>query len=363
LQPLSNPGVWWTLADAGAILLPTIRAEEADETMASTAPPRRDADIDWQAWLVVGLLLAAFPLQRLLSSALDGAAFQTWATIFFAIVIQSVPFLVLGVVLSGVISALLSEKFVARVMPRRTALAVPVAGIAGIALPACECAVVPVANSLTRRGLPASVALTFMLAAPAINPAVLVSTAVAFSGRVDMVSARFLASLLTAVMIGWIYVWAAARFPALHLPDIGQRLPHRESDSAWSRFVGAVWHDFLPAAGFLVLGGIVAATINVLVPIGVVEAVADNALLAVVALTVFAFVIALCSEADAFVAASLTAFSDTAKLVFLVVGPAMDIKLASMEAGQFGRRFAQQFVPLVLVVAASAACVVGWVIL
>jgi uncharacterized membrane protein YraQ (UPF0718 family) len=331
--------------------------------MTQTAPPRSDPRVDWQAWLVVALLVAAFPLQRLLASELDSAVFQTWATVFLAIVVQSIPFLVLGIVLSGVISALLSEKLVTRIMPRRAALAVPVAGISGVALPTCECAAVPVANSLTRRGLPVSVALTFLLAAPAINPAVMVSTAVAFSGRVDMVAARFVASLLTAVVIGWIYVWATARFPALRLPDIHKRFTHHEGGNAWARFAGAAWHDFLPAAGFLVLGAIVAATINVLVPIDVVEAVADNAVLAIVALTVFAFVIALCSEADAFVAASLTAFSDTAKLVFMVVGPAMDIKLAAMEAGQFGHRFARQFVPLVLFVAATTACLVGWVLL
>lgn len=323
----------------------------------------RTSAVDRQALLVLVLLAAAFLLQRLLAPMVDGAAFQTWATVFFAIIVQSIPFLVLGIVLSGLIAVLLSEKMVARVMPRRTALAVPVAGIAGVALPACECAVVPVANSLTRRGLPSAVALTFMLAAPAINPAVLVSTAVAFSGRVDMVSARFLASLMTAVLIGWIYVWAAEKFPRLNLPDIRPTRHHAVEGGGWLRFTASAWHDFLPAAGFLVLGAMVAASINVFVPLRWVEAVADQPVLAVVALTIFAFVIALCSEADAFVAASLTAFSDTAKLVFLVVGPAMDIKLAAMEAGQFGARFARQFVPLVLLIAAGSACLVGAVLL
>ena len=69
---------------------------------------------------------------------------------------------------------------------------------------------------------------------------------------------------------------------------------------------------------------------------------------------------ALCSEADAFVAASLNAFSDTAKLVFMVVGPAMDVKLASMESGQFGGAFALRFVPLVVAVAVLSACGMGW---
>ncbi len=327
----------------------------------STAP--RSRAVDRQTWIVVAVLLVAIPAPTLLGDALGAAAFQTWATVFLAVVVQSIPFLVVGVALSGLISALLSERMIARMLPRRTSLAVPAAGLAGIALPTCECAVVPVANGLTRRGLPASVALTFMLAAPAVNPAVLVSTAVAFGGRFDMVAARFLASLATAMIIGWVYLAASRSFPALRPPAVRDRLHHHDGATWWERFVAASWHDFVPAAAFLVLGAMVAAAINVLVPIRVVEAVAGNPLLAVIGLTLFAFVIALCSEADAFVAVSLTAFSDTAKLVFLVVGPAMDLKLAAMEAGQFGRAFAVQFVPLVLVVAATTASVVGWVLL
>lgn len=90
---------------------------------------------------------------------------------------------------------------------------------------------------------------------------------------------------------------------------------------------------------------------------------AGQAVLGVLTLAVLAFVAALCSESDAFVAASLTAFSNTAKLVFLVVGPAMDIKLAAMESGQFGARFARQFVPVVLAVAVLTAVLVGRVLL
>jgi uncharacterized protein len=83
----------------------------------------------------------------------------------------------------------------------------------------------------------------------------------------------------------------------------------------------------------------------------------------VLTLALFAFVVALCSESDAFVAASFTAFSDTAKLVFLVVGPAMDVKLASMETGAFGGAFARQFVPVVVMTAVLSAVGMGWLLL
>jgi uncharacterized membrane protein YraQ (UPF0718 family) len=324
---------------------------------------RASPGVDRQVWVVLGLLLVAVPLQRVVGDRLGGEAFQAWATVFLAIVVQSIPFLVLGILLSGLISALLSERAVSRLLPRNPVLAVPVAGVAGIGLPTCECAAVPVAGALARRGVPAAVSLTFLLAAPAVNPAVIVSTAVAFQGRTDMVVARFVASMAVAVLIGWIYVGLTQRVPRLRQPRISALSHAHGGDSGWGRFVAAAWHDLLPAAGFLVIGAVIAASVNVLVPIEVVDAVAGQWLAAILVLAAFAFLVALCSEADAFIAVSLTAFSDTAKLVFLVVGPAMDVKLAAMEAGQFGRAFAAQFVPLVLVVATVVASIVGWVLL
>ena len=263
--------------------------------------------------------------------------------------IQSVPFLVAGVLLSAVISILLSERVLSRVVPRNPVLGVPVAGLAGIGLPGCECAAVPIAGSLIRRGVAPAVALTFLLAAPAVNPAVLVSTAVAFPGQPMMVVARFVASLATAVLVGW---WCLSR--GGRLPMLRRGPTYDEDASARDRFVATLRHDFLHAAGFLVIGAMLAAAVNTLVPREILDTVAGQAVLGIATMALFAFVVALCSESDAFVAASFTAFSDTAKLVFLVVGPAMDVKLAAMEAGQFGGAFARQFVPVVIGTACCA---------
>jgi uncharacterized membrane protein YraQ (UPF0718 family) len=308
-----------------------------------------------QVEVVALAILVILVSGRWLVPLLDHPSLSTWSTIFVAIVIQSTPFLVMGVVLSAVISALLSEKLLNRVVPKNPVLGVPMAGIAGIGLPGCECAAVPIAGSLMRRGIAPAVALTFLLAAPAVNPAVLVSTAVAFPGRPSMVIARFVASLLTAVLVGWWVLSRGARLP------ITKRLEaFGEGQSKRERFVETVRHDFLHASGFLIIGAMLAAGVNTFVPRTIVDTVAGQAVLGVLTLAAFAFVVALCSESDAFVAASFTAFSDTAKLVFLVVGPAMDVKLASMETGAFGGAFARQFVPVVIGTAILSAVGVGW---
>ncbi len=327
--------------------------------MTSPAPAREATDVRrrpvGQVEVVALAILAVLLSGTWLVPLLDHPSLATWSTIFVAIVIQSTPFLVVGVILSAVISALLSERLLGKVVPKNPALGVPVAGIAGIGLPGCECAAVPIAGSLMRRGIAPAVALTFLLAAPAINPAVLVSTAVAFPGQPEMVVARFTASLLTAVLVGWWVLSRGARLPITkRLQAFGADMSTRE------KFVETVRHDFLHAAGFLVIGAMLAAAINSFVPRAIVDTVAGQAVLGVLTLAAFAFLVALCSESDAFVAASFTAFSSTAQLVFLVVGPAMDVKLATMEAGTFGGAFARQFVPVVIGTAILSACAVGW---
>jgi uncharacterized membrane protein YraQ (UPF0718 family) len=166
------------------------------------------------------------------------------------------------------------------------------------------------------RGVAPAAAVTFLLAAPAVNPVVLVATAVAFPGQPEMVLARFVASLLAPCVVG-----------------------------------------------FLMIGAATAASLQTLVPRSVLDSVAGRGLLGVLALAGLAVILAICSEADAFVAASLTQFSLTARLAFMVVGPMVDVKLVALQAGTFGRRFTSFFAPLTFCVAVGSAVLVGWSLL
>jgi hypothetical protein len=302
------------------------------------------------------LLLVLF--KRRLSAFVEREeAVAAWLTVFVSIGLQSLPFLVLGVVLSAAIAVLVPAHALARWLPRNPAAAVPVAGLSGMVLPGCECASVPIAGSLVQRGIKPAIALTFLLAAPAINPVVLVSTAVAFNGRLDVVAARFTASLLTAVVVGWIWL-RLGRDSLIKMPA-----RHTAGTSKLAGFVSEARHDLLHAGGFLVVGAAVAATVNVAVPRAWLDSLAGNLLVSIAVLALFAVIVAICSEADAFVAASLTQFPLTARLAFMVVGPAMDVKLFSMQVGTFGRAFATRFAPLTFFVAVASATVTGLVVL
>ncbi|MBV8930552.1 MAG: permease [Mycobacteriaceae bacterium] len=280
------------------------------------------------------------------------------ATVFAGVFVQALPFLVMGVLVSGLVAAFVTPERLARWLPRRTGLAILAAGVGGAALPGCECGSVPVARRLFD-GAAGAAALTFMLAAPAINPVVLVATAVAFPGQPKMVLARCLASLLTAVVMGaWWARWGRASWVTRRLPKL-----HDEAAPRWTVFTEAARHDFLQGASYLVIGAAAAAALRVLVPSWVFQHLVGHVAVAIVIMALLAVVLALCSEADAFVAASLTMLPLLPRLVFLVVGPAVDVKLFAMQAGMFGRNFAVRFAPATLAVATTVATVVGLVVL
>ncbi len=283
---------------------------------------------------------------------------QTWTTIFVAVLLQAVPFLVFGVALSAVIAVFVPRSFWARALPRHPGLAVPVASVSGVVLPGCECGSVPIAGSLITRGVAPAAALAFLLAAPAINPIVLTATAIAFPNNPGMVVARGVASLAVAVTMGWLWL-SLGRTEWIRLP---QR-PDLEDGSKVQAFWAALRHDVMHAGGFLVLGAAAAATINVFVPQRWLGGVSARPVLSVVVLAILAVLLSICSEADAFVAASLSQFSLTARLVFLTVGPMVDLKLISMQAAVFGRRFAARFAPTTFVMAILLGTVVGMVLL
>lgn len=348
------------------MLTPDSRA--ADPTVAPGHPPehppeggtapraaggrRRVGSLELVVVGLAGLLLA----QRLSGGWTGPPWLQAWTTVFVAICVQALPFLLFGTVLSAVIAAFVPASFLQRALPRNPLLAVPVAGVAGVVLPGCECASVPVADRLIARGVAPAAALAFLLSSPAINPVVLAATAVAFRGHPEMVLARFLASLATAVVMG--LLWARFGRPEWLRPRTRREVP--SESGRFAVFRSTLEHDLLHAGGFLVIGGITAATLNVLVPRDVLKGAAGVPGVSVLVLALLAVVLAVCSEADAFVAASLSVFPPAARLAFMVVGPMVDTKLIALQAGTFGRAFAWRFSAATFLVAVATSTLLGW---
>jgi uncharacterized membrane protein YraQ (UPF0718 family) len=247
--------------------------------------------------------------------------------IFVSIVLQSLPFVLVGVFASALVQQFLTERLVARWMPRRPLPAVLLASVSGLAVPVCDCGAIPLARRLAAKGVPAYAALAFLLAAPVVNPIVIGATALAFQGNVGVVVLRVTMTLSVAVAVGLL---ASAFFPAarVHLLKADETelvgLAPRAGWLSIARHASAELFDIL---FFVVLGAVFTAATQTFIPRADLAAFGARPLASVVALMPLASVLSICSEADAFVArAFANAFSPGSVLAFMVIGQIVDLR-------------------------------------
>lgn len=318
---------------------------------------------------VLGFLLVAGLLVSLVQAAdparLPGV--QNFVLIFGSLLIEAVPFILLGAVVSAGIEVFVPSSAFERLARLPRPLQLPAAGLAGMAFPVCECGSVPVARRLASKGLAPSAAVTFMLAAPIINPVVIASTIIAYRGRETlwtMVVGRAGLGLLAAMAVGWVIAGRSKEEVLRDRPDAGCAHgdeEHTHTGSLRTRFREFFEHltgDFLYMGRYLVFGALVAALVQTVVPQSVIGAVAGTPILDLVALMALAFLLALCSESDAFVAASFVQFGVGPQLAFLVFGPMVDTKLGFLYNATFTKGF---FRTVVIVVGAVTLAGTLWI--
>jgi uncharacterized protein len=295
-------------------------------------------------WAPVAGAVAALILAALIARMVEGAgiaAIQNFLLIFASLLIEALPFIVLGAAVSALIEVFIPARAFARLARLPRPVQMPMAGLGGFAFPVCECGSVPVARRLLVKGLSPAAAITFMLAAPILNPVVLVATAIAYRGRDllwPMVLGRAGLGLTVALAVGWIVSRRTPKEMLRGAPShVDDRAGPREGRAA--AYFGHLAADFATLARYLIIGVAVAAAVQTFVPQSVIGAVAGAPVLDILAMMLLAAALSLCSESDAFVAASFIQFGFAAQLAFLVAGPMVDAKLGALYAGTFGRRF------------------------
>jgi uncharacterized protein len=297
-------------------------------------------------WLAVFVVIAARGI-----GIAENEALATFGVIFTSIVVEALPFILLGAAASAAIAVWVPTGAFERMSRLPGPLQVPAAAVAGFAMPVCECGSVPVARRLILRGLRPSAGIAFMLAAPILNPIVLASTWVAYGAAgkaVEMTAARAALGLLVAVLAGAFIGRAGGAL-------VREREERVEHDAHGGGFVEHLADDFVFMGRFVVLGAAVAALLQTVVPQEALSAVADQPVLGAMALMALAVALSLCSEADAFVAVSFTAFPLGSQLAFLVLGPVADAKLAVLYGATFRRRFIVQVLGVAVPIALCGA--------
>lgn len=298
-------------------------------------------------------------------------------TLFLSLLVEAIPFLLLGVFLSSAMLIFIDERQLIAKIPRNPFLGALIGSCVGFLFPVCECGNVPVARRLLIQGVPTAVATGFLLAAPTINPIVIWSTWVAFPDRPQIVILRILFSLIIATTIGCVFSVQKELRPILQ-PMLAKRIQvlmaaksslkeNQESTSPLlqggtfildrpgkplrldedfetaippvarskrsilldrlDRFIENVLQELRELGAMLIIGSAIAAAIQVFVPREFVISLGQGTISSILAMLLLAAVVSICSTVDSFFALSFAStFTTSSLLAFLVFGPMIDIK-------------------------------------
>ncbi len=314
--------------------------------------------------------------------SLDQARLQNFKIIFISIILEALPFLLIGVIVSALLQAFVSDELVRKLTPRNPVAGVLFGSLLGIVLPLCECGMIPIVRRLMRKGLPAYIGLIYIVAGPILNPVVFGATFQAFRANESLAYSRFYLAFFVSVALGFILYVRLKQSPLKSVPPAAvstqavnpssgsgghhERQEHehsRESHRAhhhhhhhhhvdgkapfFKKLVSTPSHiaeEFFEMGKYLILGSLITGLMQTFITRASFASVADHELLSHLFMMAFAYVLSLCSTSDAFVAASFNnLFPPAALLSFLVVGPMLDLKNTLMMLAVFRKKFVLKF--------------------
>tara|TARA_Y100000814_G_scaffold286858_1_gene256353 strand:+ start:2257 stop:3225 length:969 start_codon:yes stop_codon:yes gene_type:complete len=308
--------------------------------------------------LVIALVVARIATAGWVPDGVLPDQVQDLVTLATSLLVESLPFVVLGIALSVVVRVWLPEGLIVRVLPRTPVLRRAALSLVGMFLPVCECGNVPLARGFVVRGLTVGESMTFLFAAPIINPITIVTTHQAFGFDDGILVARLLGGFLIANLLGWLF--------SRH-PDPSSLLTSRfnaecataegAATSRWSASVDLFVRESATLLPALTVGAVVAGAVQTVVPRSVLIALGSDPLWSVLALMALALVISMCSNVDAFfILPFASTFMPGSIVAFLIFGALVDIKMLAL----LRTTFTVRTLLIVTGIVALASAAIGW---
>ncbi len=305
---------------------------------------------------------------------LSNTPVNTLINVFLGIILQAVPFLLIGVLISSAIQIFVSNGAIERRFPKNLGLGMLTAILMGFCLPVCDCASVPIFRSLVKKGVPVPVAVTFLTATPVINPVVMLSTYYAFNGSLRIVAVRVGLGIVSALLIGLYFASWPAKGQILSngfdglMCNCGCYTGAGSVAGTKGKLALFIRHskaEFFNVGKYLLIGAFISAVFQTFGTKSLFLQNESGYALSILLMMILAFLLSLCSSSDAVIARSFSANLPTGAIMgFLVFGPMIDIKNLIMLSGGFSRKFvgklfAAAFVLCYLIVFTFAATLLG----
>jgi uncharacterized protein len=301
--------------------------------------------------IVLAMLLLSFSTSFNLSFDLPPSLLNL-NTIFLSILIEALPFVLIGVLIAGMIQIFVTEEHIQRWIPKNKVLAIIMSCIIGALFPACECGIVPIVRRLIGKGVPIPAAIGFMLTGPLINPIVIASTYMAFGNDFKIAGLRmglgFFVALMVALVVSIIFKGNQLKSSIHSSPSHTFSKKESFSTRFWSMLTHSI-DEFFDMGKYLVMGAFLAAFVQTYLPAKALLEAGSGTVSSLAVMMGLAYVLSLCSEADAFIGASFSSiFPTSAILGFLIFGPMMDLKNTLMMLSVFRVKFVFSVLALII---------------
>ncbi|HEM3210893.1 TPA: permease [Streptococcus suis] len=300
-----------------------------------------------------------FGLDQLPTSVLQAGA------IFLSIMIEALPFVLIGALISGFIDVFITPDKVRKLLPKNKFLAILFGTFIGFIFPSCECGIVPIVNRLLEKKVPSYTAVPFLVTAPVINPIVLFATFTAFGNSLLFALYRALGAIIVSLVLG-IILGFFVKGPILKESKFDHHQHDYSDKTSWQKVGFALIHaidEFFDTGRYLVFGCLFASLVQVYIPTAVLTTIGHSPLTAIILMMLLAFLLSLCSEADAFIGASLlSSFGFAPVMAFLVIGPMVDVKNLLMMKHYFKEKFIAGFIITITLVILGYSLILGGVV-
>ena len=282
--------------------------------------------------------------------------------IFLSVMIEALPFVMIGSIISGFIDVYVTPDIVHSHLPKNKLARILFGTFIGFFFPSCECGIVPIVNRFLEKKVPTYTAVPFLATAPVINPIVLFATYTAFGNSIRFALFRALGSVLVALVLG--IFWGFFSKDPIIKDHTAVHHEHNFSDkTGWSKvgyaFIQAI-DEFFDTGRYLIFGCLFASFVQVYVPTYILTRIGHQSVTAILLMMLLAFLLSLCSEADAFIGSSfLSSFGFAPVMAFLVIGPMIDIKNLLMMKNHFTTKFILQFISIITIVILAYCLLIG----
>ena len=314
------------------------------------------------------------------------------AIYFTTIMLEAIPFLLLGALISAIIEEFVSEERISKMIPKNRVLGSLVGIFLGLFIPACDCAVIPIAMRLKKKKVPTNVIVSFMLASPIISPVVLLSTFFAFGETEKMLLFGFempklfvyrtIFGVVVALVVGIILdiickdaVLKEEIYEHHHHHHDHEHIHtcnhHHEGCSCSNHeketgligrvknIINIMYGDFMGIISYMAVGALLAATMQILLPISNIGGIVQNKYISTFIMMLLAFALSLCSTSDAFIARTfMNSLSKNSILAFILLGPMIDIKNTILLNKSFNKKFVIVLVASIFITVYLISCLV-----